>query len=33
VRRRYQAMEREFMRAFVTESPDPYVVRLSAVTD
>jgi hypothetical protein len=33
VRRRYQPMEREFMRAFVTESPDPYVVRLSAVSD
>jgi hypothetical protein len=33
VRRRYQPMEREFMRAFVTDAPEPYVVRLAAVTD
>jgi hypothetical protein len=29
VRRRFQPMEREFLRAFVTTNPDPYVVTLT----
>ena len=33
VRRRYQPMEREFMRAFVTTDPEPFIVRLAAGTD
>ena len=33
VRRRYQPMEREFLRAFVTGAPEPFVVRLSAQSD
>ena len=33
VRRVYQPMEREFMRAFVTADPQPYVVRLAAAND
>jgi hypothetical protein len=33
VRRVYQAMEREFLRAFVTTDPEPYVVALAAQSD
>jgi hypothetical protein len=33
VRRLYQPMEREFMRAFVSADPEPYVVRLAAAND
>jgi hypothetical protein len=33
IRRRYQPMEREFLRAFVTADPEPYVVRLAAAAD
>ncbi len=33
VRRFYQPIEREFMRAFVSTDPQPYVVRLAAASD
>jgi hypothetical protein len=33
VRRVYQPMEREFLRAFVTADPQPYVVSLAAESD
>ena len=33
VRRTYQPMEREFLRLFVTSSPDPFRVRLTAQSD
>ena len=33
VRRAYQPMEREFLRAFVTTDPQPYVITLEAQSD
>jgi hypothetical protein len=33
VRRTYQSMEREFLRLFVTSSPEPFLVRLTARSD
>jgi hypothetical protein len=33
LRRRYQPMEREFMRAFVAADPGPFVIRLAAESD
>jgi hypothetical protein len=33
VRRTYQPMEREFLRLFVTSSPEPFLVRLTAQSD
>ncbi|MGH7341468.1 MAG: hypothetical protein ACREKH_13340, partial [Candidatus Rokuibacteriota bacterium] len=33
VRRLYQPMEREFLRAFVSSAPEPFLVRLTAQSD